>query len=178
VNVIETDRLVLRTWKESDLLSFSLMNQDPMVMEFFPKTLSPGESAGVYHRITAFMEKHGFGLFAAEVKQTQQFIGFIGLSQPTFTSHFTPCIEIGWRLDRQFWNQGLATEGAKACLHYGFTFLHLKEIFSWTAKINVKSIHIMEKIGMRYEGDFEHPNVEEGHRLRTHVLYKSILNNI
>ena len=149
------------------------MNKDPEVMEFFPSILSSEETAILYNKITAFLKQQGFGLFAVETKGTQQFIGFIGFSQPTFTSFFTPCIEIGWRLDRRFWNQGLATEGAKACLEYGFTTLGFKEIYSWTAKINTKSINVMKKIGLKHYGEFEHPNVAVGHQLRPHVLYRS-----
>jgi ribosomal-protein-alanine N-acetyltransferase len=148
------------------------MNQDPEVMEFFPKILSPEESANLYNKITLFLEQKGFGLFAVESKQTHQFAGFIGFNQPTFTSYFTPCIEIGWRLGRQFWNQGFATEGASACLKYGFITLGFKDIYSWTSKINTKSIRVMEKIGLTYDGEFEHPNVTVGHPLRPHVLYK------
>jgi [ribosomal protein S5]-alanine N-acetyltransferase len=171
LNVLETERLLLRTWRESDLLPFSAMNEDPLVMEFFPKTLSHEESTESYKRITAFIEQTGFGLFAAEDKASRGFIGFIGFNRPSFTSSFTPCIEIGWRLDRRFWNRGLATEGAKACLEYGFSSLDLNEVVSFTSKLNTKSINVMRKIGMTFEGEFEHPNLEEGHSLRTHVLY-------
>ncbi len=141
-------------------------------MEFFPETLSPEESADSYKRINAFMEQKGFGLFAAEEKDTQEYIGFIGFSRPTFSSYFTPCIEIGWRLHRRFWNRGFATEGAKACLEYGFSILDFNEIVSFTSLLNTKSINVMKKIGMTFDGEFEHPNVEWGHRLRKHVLYK------
>jgi [ribosomal protein S5]-alanine N-acetyltransferase len=169
---LETERLILRDWRESDLLPFSDMNKDPEVMEFFPCILSPEETALLYRKITDFIKEYGFGLFAVESKQTQQFVGFIGFSQPTFTSFFTPCVEIGWRLVRQSWNQGLATEGAKACLMHGFSALGFKEIYSWTAKVNTKSINVMKKIGLEYRGEFEHPNVAIGHRLRRHVLYR------
>ena len=172
LKVIETERLILRTWRDSDLRPFSLMNQDPLVMEFFPKTLSQEESADSYKRITGFIEQKGFGLFAAEEKGSEEYIGFIGFNQPTFSSYFTTCIEIGWRLDRRFWNRGFATEGAKACLTYGFSSLDFKEVVSFTSTINTKSINVMKKIGMTFDGEFEHPNVEEGHSLRKHVLYK------
>ncbi len=172
MKIIETERLILRTWRESDLLPFSVLNEDPKVMEFFPKTLSPDESVLLYNRINTSFDQNGFGLFAVEQKQTQQFVGFIGFSQPTFTSYFTPCIEIGWRLDRHFWNRGFATEGAKACLKYGFSTLGFKDIYSWTAKINAKSINVMKKIGLTYEGEFEHPNIPLEHQLRAHVLYR------
>ena len=122
------------------------MNEDPEVMEFFLKILSPEESKTLYNKITVFFEKNNYGLFAIESKLTQQFAGFIGFSQPTFTSYFTPCIEIGWRLGRQFWNQGFATEGATVCLKYEFFTLGFKDIYSWTSKINTKSIRITEKI--------------------------------
>ncbi len=141
-------------------------------MEFFPETLSPEESADSYKRINAFMEQKGFGLFAAEEKETQEYIGFIGFNQPAFSSDFTPCIEIGWRLHRRFWNRGFATEGAKACLEYGFSILDFNEIVSFTSLLNTKSINVMKKIGMTFHGEFEHPNVEWGHRLRKHLLYK------
>ena len=176
MKIIETERLVLRTWKESDILPFSAMNQDQKVMEFFPSTLSPGESATLYQKIIASFEQKGFGLFAVEAKQTQEFVGFIGFSQPTFTSYFTPCVEIGWRLARQFWGRGFATEGAKACLQYGFSALDFMDIYSWTAKINSKSVNVMEKIGLTCDGEFEHPNIPPGHPLRTHVLYKASRN--
>ena len=172
MKVIETERLILRTWRDSDFRPFSLMNQDPLVMEFFPKTLSQEESADSYRRITDFIQQKGFGLFAAEEKGSEEYMGFIGFNQPTFSSYFTPCIEIGWRLDRRFWNRGLATEGAKACLAYGFSSLDFKEVVSFTSTINRKSINVMTKIGMAFDGEFEHPNVEEGHPLRIHVLYK------
>ncbi|MFZ1979195.1 MAG: GNAT family N-acetyltransferase [Bacteroidota bacterium] len=172
MNLIETERLVLRTWQESDIIPFAEMNRDPEVMEFFPKILSQEETEAFYKRITADLEQNGFGLFAVETKQDQIFIGFIGFARPSFSSYFTPCIEIGWRMDKRFWNMGFATEGAKACLEYGFSKLNFKEIVSFTAKINKRSINVMKRIGMAYAGDFEHPNVAEGHPLRRHVLYK------
>ena len=150
------------------------MNQDPLVMEFFPNPLSQAESADSYKRITAFIEQRGFGLFAAEEKESETYIGFIGFNEPTFSSYFTPCVEIGWRLDRRFWNHGYATEGAKACLEYGFSQLDFAEVVSFTSLMNTKSINVMKKIGMTFAGEFEHPNVEWGHRLRKHILYKIV----
>jgi ribosomal-protein-alanine N-acetyltransferase len=101
-----------------------------------------------------------------------QFIGYTGFAHPTFESHFTPCVEIGWRLSKENWNQGFATEAALACLHYGFKKLAFNEIYSFTATINLPSIKVMEKIGMKKQGEFEHPALAEGHKLKTHVLYK------
>jgi ribosomal-protein-alanine N-acetyltransferase len=140
-------------------------------MEFFPHTLTKDESHKLYQKITAFIAENGFGLFAAEEKASAQFIGFIGLNRPSFSSYFTPCVEIGWRLDRRYWNRGLATEGARTCLAYGFSVLGLKEIVSFTSMANRRSIQVMEKIGMTFDSEFDHPNVESGHPLKRHVLY-------
>ena len=172
VNAIETDRWILRTWKDTDLLPFSMMNQDPQVMEFFPAPLSDSETAALMQTIVSFMDQRGFGLFAAETKDTHEFMGFIGFNEPSFSSYFTPCIEIGWRPRSRFWSQGFATEGAKACLTHGFSNLGFDEVVAFTTKMNEKSIHVMKKLGMTYDGEFEHPNLEAGHRLRTHVLYR------
>ena len=172
MKIIETERLVLRTWQESDIIPFAEMNRDPVVMEFFPRIFSRKETEVFYKRITTDIEQNGFGLFAVETKQTKNFIGFIGFARPAFSAYFTPCIEIGWRLDKRFWNRSFATEGAKACLEYGFSKLDFKEVVSFTAKINTRSINVMKRIGMAYDGDFEHPNVAEGHPLRRHVLYR------
>jgi RimJ/RimL family protein N-acetyltransferase len=172
VNVLQTERLLLRTWKESDLLPFFKMNSDPVVMEFFPNALTEDETQKLYEKITEFMAQNGFGLYATEEKASNQFIGFIGLNRPSFSSYFTPCVEIGWRLDRRYWNRGFATEGSRACLAHGFSALGLKEIVSFTSPLNKRSIHVMEKIGMSFDSEFDHPNVEHGHPLKRHLLYK------
>lgn len=172
--MIETSRLLLRTWRESDREPFRRMNRDPRVMEYFPKLLSPGESDELAARIDAHFERHGYGLFAAELRESGVFAGFIGLSVPSFEAHFTPCVEIGWRLDAAYWNRGLATEGARAVMRYGFEVLGLREIVSFTAPANLRSIRVMEKLGMQRDpaDDFDHPRLEEGHPLRRHVLYR------
>lgn len=113
---IETARLRLRDWQEADFELFSRMNADEEVMKFFPKTLSKEESDAFAKAIIAEIKENGFGLYAVEVKETNEFIGFIGFHRATFESDFTPCIEIGWRLKKEVWGRGYATEGAKACL--------------------------------------------------------------
>lgn len=125
-------------------------------------------------RIRDHFTERGFGLYAAELRVTGEFIGFIGLSVPDFQARFTPCVEIGWRLAFQHWNRGLATEGARIVVHYGFEALMLNEIFSFTVPSNVRSRRVMENIGMSYESasDFNHPRLPEGHSLRRHVLYR------
>jgi len=171
---METARLLLRHWRSSDHPPFARMNADPRVMEFYPAVLTPAESDATIYRIDAHFARHGFGLWAAELRSTGHFIGYIGLSIPSFQANFTPCVEIGWRLGADHWGQGLATEGAQAVLNYGFTQLEIPEIVSFTTAANLRSIRIMEKLGMvrNPADDFDHPSLPEGHPLRRHVLYR------
>lgn len=143
-------------------------------MKYFPKTLSKEETQEFINILKSKFEKDGYSFLAVELKSTHEFIGMIGLSIPGYTTPFTPCVEIGWRLAFDHWNKGYATEGALACLEYGFQELKLEKIVSFTAVQNSPSRRIMEKIGMtRVEkGDFDHPKLEEGHPLRRHVLYE------
>lgn len=172
---IETERLLLRRWRESDRHPFARMNADPRVMEFYPARLSREETDALVDRIEAHFLERAFGLLAAELKDTGAFLGYIGLSVPGFEAHFTPCVEIGWRLAAEYWGRGLATEGATAVLAYGFENLKLQEIVSFTVPSNMRSRRVMEKIGMRYDpqDDFDHPSLSEGHPLRRHVLYRA-----
>lgn len=171
---LETPRLRLRPWKDSDLEPFARLNADPRVMEFFPKTLSREESDAVAAAIRARFDAWGYGFWAAELKSSGAFIGFIGLSHPSFQAHFTPCTEIGWRLDPAYWGQGLATEGARAAAAFAFDTLRLPELVSFTVPANLRSRAVMERLGMRWDPaeDFDHPGLPEGHPLRRHVLYR------
>ena len=172
--MIETERLLLRRWKEEDREPFYRVNSDPRVMEFMPECLTRAESGQLFERINEHFRKHGFGLFAAELRKEQLFIGFIGLAVPSFKAHFTPCVEIGWRLAADHWGRGLATEGAEAVAEHVFTELALEELVSFTVAANSRSRRVMEKIGMTHNAadDFDHPNLPEGHPLRRHVLYR------
>lgn len=172
--LIETPRLLLRQWRDSDLEPFARLNADSRVMEFFPACLSRGESDRMAAAIRDAMGARGWGLYAAELRDTGEFIGYIGLSVPRFEGHFTPCVEIGWRLKFEHWNRGLATEGARAVLQHAFTRLDLREVVSFTTAGNLRSRRVMEKIGMTRDadGDFDHPSIEVGHPLRPHVLYR------
>lgn len=171
---IETERLWLRQWREADREPFAAMNADPVVMECFPNTLSAEESDAVVERIARHFDELGFGLWAVEVKDGASFIGFVGLSTPRFEAHFTPCVEIGWRLAAPYWGQGYATEGARAALDFGFRHAGLDEIVSLTAVQNQRSRRVMERIGMTRSPaeDFDHPVLPAGHRLARHVLYR------
>lgn len=150
------------------------MNRDPAVMEYFPALLSYEESDAIVDRIEMRFVDRGFSLWAAELRQSGEFIGFTGLSIPAFQAAFTPCVEIGWRLAAQYWGNGLATEGARAVADYAFAILKLPELVSFTAIGNVRSRRVMEKIGMMRDPaeDFDHPSMPEGHPLRRHVLYR------
>lgn len=171
---IETSRLILRPWKDEDLEPFAALNADSRVMKYFPKVLTKEETLEFINILKSKFEKDGFSFMAAELKSTHEFIGMIGLSIPSYTTPFTPCVEIGWRLAFDHWNKGYATEGALACLDCGFHELKLNKIVSFTAVQNLPSRRIMEKIGMTrvQNGDFDHPRLEEGHPLRRHVLYE------
>lgn len=172
--MLETDRLILRAWREEDLAPMARMNADTEVMRFFPATQTLAETEAAYGRVSAHMEKHGFCFFAAELKETSSCIGFIGMQHVPEQIPCAPAVEIGWRLDKSVWGQGLAPEGAKACLAYGFSVLKLDEIVSFTAEINKPSQRVMEKIGMTRDesGDFEHPAVSRDNPVRPHVLYR------
>ncbi|WP_307801619.1 GNAT family N-acetyltransferase [Microbispora triticiradicis] len=170
---IRTDRLVLRRWREDDKEPFAALNADPVVMEHFPATLTREESDALVERAEAAIEERGFGWWAVEVDG--EFIGFTGLSVPAFTAHFTPCVEIGWRLARSAWGHGYATEAARASLEYGFGTLGLTEVVSFTAVPNLRSQAVMRRLGMTRDPgeDFDHPVLPEGHPLRRHVLYRA-----
>ena len=171
---LHTGRLRLRPWRVGDRDAFARMNADPRVMEFFPAVLSKTESDLAAERIAAYIDRHGWGLWAVDIPGVTAFAGFIGLAAPAFESHFTPCVEVGWRLAPAFWNRGYATEGAFAALEFGFGTLGLEEIVSFTATANLRSRRVMERIGMtrRVADDFDHPALPAGHPLRRHVLYR------
>lgn len=171
---IRTKRLILRQWCDEDLEPFARLNADAKVMEFFPSTLSRKESDDLSKIISNKLKRQSWGLWAVNVPHIANFIGFIGLTEPSFKAHFTPAVEIGWRLAFEHWGKGYATEGAKAVLEYGFQKLMLNQIVSFTATQNTRSQRIMEKIGMHHnpKDDFDHPKLPKGHPLRRHVLYR------
>jgi ribosomal-protein-alanine N-acetyltransferase len=172
--MLRTSRLVLRHWHSGDRDLFAAMNADPEVMEHFPATLTRDESDAMVDRIEAGFAEHGFGLWALEIAETGRFIGFTGLSKPRFEAHFTPAVEVGWRLARSFWGHGYAGEAARRALEFAFGDVGLDEIVSFTSKANVRSQAVMGRIGMTHDpaDDFDHPLVDEGHRLRRHVLWR------
>jgi RimJ/RimL family protein N-acetyltransferase len=171
---LSTARLRLRPWRPEDLPTYAAMNADPRVREYFPKVLTAAESDREAARIAAHFDQHGFGLWAVEVVGTADFAGFVGLAIPGFEAHFTPCVEIGWRLAFEHWGRGYATEAARAALDCGFERLGLEEIVAFTVPGNWRSRRVMERLGMRRSAadDFDHPRLPPGHPLRRHVLYR------
>jgi RimJ/RimL family protein N-acetyltransferase len=171
---LRTERLHLRRWVRSDRDPFAALNSDPRVMQHLPGVLSPEESDALADRIESSFDLNGFGLWAVEVPKLAPFIGFVGLDIPRFEAHFTPCVEIGWRIDAKYWNRGFASEAARAALRFGFDTLQLEEIVSFTVPGNLPSRRVMEKMGMLHNpaDDFDHPSLPAGHPLRCHVLYR------
>ncbi len=171
---IITERLLLRRWRDSDRLPFQKINADPRVMEFMRGHLAPEVSDKLIAGIEEHFDRHGFGLFAAELIVERKLIGFIGLSVPPIDAPFMPAVEIGWRLAFDSWGQGLATEGARAVVHYAFETLSLPSLVSFTVPENLRSRQVMKKLGMTHDpaDDFDHPNLPQGHPLRRHVLYR------
>lgn len=171
--MITTERLVLRQWTEADRDAWAALNADPIVMEFFPATLTREESDRAFDLFHARIERDGFGWFAAERIDTGELIGMIGLVDRPDGLPISPCLEIGWRLKKDAWGHGFATEGAQAVLEFAFSTLERDEVVSFTSLLNERSFRVMERVHMqRMPQTFEHPAVPEGHVLREHVLYK------
>ncbi|RTZ16592.1 N-acetyltransferase [Vibrio aquaticus] len=173
--MLETNRLRLRQWQPSDTEAYIAMNADEKVMRFFPSTLNREETLAQIGRAHAYIEKHGWGFWAVELKSTNEFIGFVGLLGQDAQSGFpnAPLVEIGWRLSSKHWGKGYAPEAARAALKFAFTELKLSEVYSFTALQNEPSRRVMEKIGMKNTGqNFRHPKLPKGHELEHHCLYR------
>ena len=172
---MRTQRLLLRRWRDADREPFAALNADPVVMEHFPNRLTREESDALVDRIEAGFDEYGYGLWAVEaVEPGEGFIGFVGLQWTRFSAHFTPALEIGWRLARSAWGKGYASEAAVAARDFAFQEAGLDEIVSFTTYRNERSQAVMRRIGMTHDpaDDFDHPRLPEGHRLRRHVLYR------
>ena len=167
-------RVRLRQWRDEDRAAFAEMNSDPRVMEFFRSPLSRVESDAMVDHFRRHFSERGFGFWAIEVPAVAAFIGFAGLAVPRFGAHFTPCVEVGWRLAFAHWGKGYATEAAGLALDYGFGTLALAEVVAYTSVTNRRSRAVMERLRMRRDpaDDFDYPALPEGHPLRRHVLYR------
>lgn len=165
-------RLGFRNWQPIDLNQMAALNADQEVMEFFPSTQSKKKTKEFIDRMQDLFARRKHCYFAVEKRETNQFIGFIGLGYQTFEAPFTPCVDIGWRLARKFWGNGYATEGARRCLQYAFEDLKLSEMNSIASVSNLRSTHVMEKIGMKKNMEFEHPKLIDYPHLNPCVLYR------
>lgn len=170
--MLRTGRLLLRAWRPEDRQPFAALNADPEVMQRMPRALTRAESDAFADAIEAEFEECGYGLWAVEVPGEAAFAGYVGLHRATFAADFTPAVEIGWRLDRPLWGRGYATEAAREVLRVAFDEIGLDEVVSFTSIGHEKSRAVMERIGLRRVGEFDHPHLPEGHRLRRHVLYR------
>lgn len=171
---LETERLKLRAWQESDLQPFAELNADKDVMLYFPSVLTREQSDNLADKFQHLILDHGWGFWAVELKATGQFIGFTGLNIQPEQFIFSPCVEIGWRFAKQYWHQGYATEAAKACLKFAFETLQLKEVVSFTAVHNTASEHVMQRLGMQAMFEFNHPALTQESPLSRHILYKIV----
>jgi RimJ/RimL family protein N-acetyltransferase len=169
---VKMEQISLRQWRDSDLDPYSAMNADPEVMRYFPSTWNREQSEASLKRQRSLIAERGWGLWALDVDGV--FAGFTGLAIPSFQAPFMPCVEVGWRLRREFWGKDIAYRGALQALDYGFKILKLSEIVSFTAVVNAPSRRLMERLGFIHDtpNDFDHPSISEGHELRPHVLYR------
>jgi RimJ/RimL family protein N-acetyltransferase len=169
---LRTDRLLLRGWRAEDRERFAQMGADAEAMRFYPAMLTRAENHARVDQYEREWSRDGFGKWAVEIPGVAAFAGSIGLAVPAFEAAFTPCVEVGWRLAREHWGRGYATEAARAAIEFGFTQIELDEIVAFTVRANTRSVRVMEKLGMKFAGEFDHPTMAEGHPLRRHVLYR------
>ena len=170
---LQTERLIMRQWRKEDWSEFAKLNSDPVVMEYYPNILSTEESNAMAQKIEALLSKRGWGFWAVESISKKTFMGFVGLHEPTYELPVTPCIEIGWRLAKEYWGKGYATEAAKTSLDFAFKKLNLPEVYSFASVSNRKSWTVMERLKMvNTKENFEHPDIPKNNPLREHVLYK------
>lgn len=172
--MITTTRLTLRPWLKTDLEAMTAINANEAVMRYFPTTQNREETMAFIERQQVHQEKHGYCYFAAELRTTEQVIGFIGLNYQQYTAPFSPATDIGWRLHPDHWRKGLATEGAVACLAYAFDTLQLNEIVSVAIIQNLPSIGVMQKIGMELAGEFDHPALADRPDIQRCAWYRAI----
>jgi RimJ/RimL family protein N-acetyltransferase len=170
--MIETARLILRPWRDSDLLLFAEQNADPVVMRYLIGPLTRAQSDAYVERSKQDFAATGICKWAVEVPGVAPFIGAVGLSTVRFEASFTPAVEVAWRLHRHFWGQGYATEAARAAIEDGFTRVGLREIVALTTLENKASQRVMERLGMTRTIEFDHPAVAEDSPLLRHILYR------
>ena len=171
-NELPTPRLLLRQWQPSDLEPFALMSSDADVMRYYPAPWSREQSDVFAQRVMRLIDERGWGFWAVEERTAGRFIGFVGLHVPSDKLPFSPCVEVGWRLTKPYWGLGYATEAAQSAISFGFQQLRLAELVAFTAVANLKSRAVMERLGMQFDFEFDHPQVPVESVLRRHALYR------
>jgi ribosomal-protein-alanine N-acetyltransferase len=171
---LQTARLILRHWEAKDRAPYAALASDPVVMQFLSSRARPETSDQWIDRQRARFAEGDVGYWAVESRETGEFVGAVGLSRPTYEAHFTPAMGVGWRLARQHWQRGYASEAAQAALQYGFEEMRLDEIVAITVPANTRSQQVMRRLSMTYSpaDDFDHPRLPEGDPLRRHVLFR------
>ena len=178
ITKLETERLIMRQWLPSDYSLFSVINADPAVMKYYPNIFTEQKSNEFAKKCETLISNNGWGFWAVELKNSSEFIGFVGLHNPEAKLPFSPCTEIGWRISNLYWGHGYATEAGNAALKFAFEQLKLDEVISFASLKNKKSIRVMEKLNMvNTFSNFNHPSIPKGHDLQEHVLYKIIKKN-
>ena len=173
IAALKTKRLILRQWRPSDYPIFAEMNADIEVMQYFPQLLTPKQSDKIAYKCQQLIKNNGWGFWAVSLNSDNTFIGMVGLNETHIDMPFAPSIEIGWRLHKDYWGQGYATEAARAALDFAFTVLDLDNVIAFTAVTNQRSQLIMQRIGMtNTQSNFYHPMLKPSHALAEHVLYK------
>jgi RimJ/RimL family protein N-acetyltransferase len=169
---LTTERLILRPWQDEDLEPLFAINGDPESMRYFAATMTRAESDAWAARMRVHFAEHGWGFWVVAEAASGDFVGVVGLMTIPWQADFTPAVEIGWRIGARFRRQGYAEEAARAALGFGFAALGLASIVAFTVPGNAASWKLMEKLGMRHEGEFDHPRLPEGHHYRRHLLYR------
>jgi RimJ/RimL family protein N-acetyltransferase len=170
-HLFTSDRLGFRLWQDSDLSVFAAMNADEETMYYFEKPLSEEESIAMMERMNKLYADRGYCYFAVESLENGKFIGMIGLGWKTFEADFTPCVDIGWRLDKRFWNQGYASEGAIRVLAYAKE-KEIKQVYSYASSNNKASLKVMEKAGLVHLKEFDHVDLKNTPRLNPCSLFR------
>ena len=174
MHLIKTQRLGLRNWTKADIAPMTTINLDEEVMRFFPSPYGLDATTSLIERMQKEYEQRRHCYFAADLLETGEFIGFIGLSYQDYLEKYDPFVDIGWRLAPHVWGKGLAPEGAKACLDYAFSTLGLKSVYAVASQANLPSLRVMQKIGMAQIDVFDHPKLLNNERLKSCVLYQKL----
>lgn len=169
--IFQSERLGFRTWHERDIPNMAAISADPKVMQYFPGTYDVAHSQRFIEEMQVHHEDHGYCYFAVDTLASGSFIGFIGLKWITMDIEPHPFTDIGWRLKKSAWGKGYATEGARRCLRYAQDVLALDRVYAIAPAMNLPSISVMNKAGMKFSQEFEHPMLLDNQRLRTCVLY-------